>query len=123
MIDDSNVRGHTGKKIVDRLRNLGAKEIHMLYYTPPIVGPCFYGIDTPDETKLIAFGKSLEEIRDEMGCTSVRYISRKGLYEGIGVPADQLCTACISRQYPTDTSEISLRSKGRREERGVSDAE
>jgi amidophosphoribosyltransferase len=121
IIDDSNVRGTTARKIVQRLRDLGAKEVHMLYYSPPIIGPCFYGIDTPDETKLIAFGKTIEQIRESLRCTSVRYISHEGLYRGIGLPSDQLCAACITRQYPTDTSEIILRSKGRREERQASD--
>ncbi|HPQ72254.1 MAG TPA: amidophosphoribosyltransferase [bacterium] len=120
VIDDSNVRGTTAKKIIARLRELGAKEVHMLYFSPPIIGPCFYGIDTPDETKLIAFGKTNEQIRDEMGCDSVRYISHAGLYTGIGVGADQLCTACITRQYPTDTTELISRSEGRRQEREAS---
>ncbi len=123
IIDDSNVRGTTARKIVQRLRDLGAKEVHMLYYSPPIIGPCFYGIDTPDETKLIAFGRTLEQIRDLMHCTTVRYISHEGLFRGIGVPSDQLCAACITRQYPTDTAEITLRSKGRRLERQASGEE
>ncbi len=117
IIDDSNVRGTTAKKIVQRLYDLGAKEVHMLYYSPPIIGPCFYGIDTPDETKLIAFGRSLEQIRNIMKCTTVRYISHEGLYRGIGIPADRLCTACITRKYPTKTDEMELRSKGRQAER------
>jgi len=117
VIDDSNVRGTTAKKIIARLRNLGATEVHMLYFSPPIIGPCFYGIDTPDETKLIAFGKPLEQIRDEMGCDTIRYISHEGLYRGLGVNPAELCTACITRNYPTDTSELVLRSEGRRSER------
>lgn len=122
IIDDSNVRGTTAKKIVKRLFDLGAKAVHMLYFSPPIIGPCFYGIDTPDETKLIAFGRNLEEIRAEMGCTTVRYISQKGLYRGLGVPEGELCTACITRNYPTDTSELLARAEGRRQERQVSES-
>jgi amidophosphoribosyltransferase len=121
IIDDSNVRGTTGKKIVRRLWDLGAKAVHMLYYSPPIIGPCFYGIDTPDETKLIAFGKEQEEIRAEMGCTTVRYISHNGLYRGLGLPEGELCTACITRDYPTDTTEIMSRTELRRQERLASD--
>jgi amidophosphoribosyltransferase len=118
IIDDSNVRGTTGKKIVRRLWDLGAKAVHMLYYSPPIIGPCYYGIDTPDETKLIAFGReTIDRIRDEMGCTTVRYISHAGLYRGIGVPEDELCTACITRRYPTDTSELPHRAEVRKQQR------
>jgi amidophosphoribosyltransferase len=121
IIDDSNVRGTTGKKIVRRLWDLGAKAVHMLYYSPPIIGPCFYGIDTPDENKLIAFGKELEDIRREMECTTVRYISHKGLYRGLGLGEDELCAACITRNYPTDTTEILARTELRRQERLDSD--
>jgi amidophosphoribosyltransferase len=117
IIDDSNVRGTTGRKIVRRLFDLGAKAVHMLYYSPPIIGPCFYGIDTPDENKLIAFNKPLEQIRQEMGATTVRYISRPGLYRGLGIAEDELCAACITRRYPTDTTEIVARAEGRRQER------
>ncbi|MDP8222234.1 MAG: amidophosphoribosyltransferase [Candidatus Lernaella stagnicola] len=117
IIDDSNVRGNTAKKIVARLWELGAKSVHMLYYTPPIIGPCFYGIDTPDETKLIAWNRSLEEIRELLNCTTVRYITHEGLYRGIGIDEDRLCTACITRKYPTDTAEVANRAQGRQQER------
>jgi amidophosphoribosyltransferase len=121
IVDDSNVRGHTAKKIIQRLLELGAVEVHMLYFSPPIIGPCFYGIDTPDETKLIAWNRTNEEIRKEMGCTTVRYISEEGLFRGIGIDQSKLCTACITRNYPTDTSELANRVAGRQSERVDSD--
>jgi len=117
IVDDSNVRGTTAKKIIKRLFHLGAKEVHMLYYSPPIIGPCYYGIDTPDEGELIAFGKSLDQIREEMGCTTLRYLSHEGLYRGVGIADERLCTACITRRYPTDSAEIKARAAGRGEER------
>lgn len=121
IIDDSNVRGTTARKIVRRLKDLGAVEVHMLYYSPPIIGPCFYGIDTPDETKLIAWNKTNEEIRVALDCTTVRYISHEGLYRGVGIDEDRLCAACITRKYPTDTSEQQHRALGRQQERVESD--
>ena len=105
IVDDSNVRGTTAKKIIRRLFDLGAAEVHMFYYTPPIIGPCFYGIDTPDENLLIAYNRSMEEIRQEMGCTSINYISIENLIKGLEYPADKLCLACINREYPTDITE------------------
>lgn len=117
IVDDSNVRGHTAKKIVKRLFGLGAKAVHMLYYSPPIIGSCYYGIDTPDQNELIACGKSLDQIREEMGCTTLRYLSHEGLYRGIGIPEERLCTACITRRYPTDTAELESRADGRCQER------
>lgn len=102
IIDDSNVRGTTAKKIIRRLYDLGATQVHMFYYCPPIIGPCYYGIDTPDENNLIAFNKTIEEIRQEMGCDSLNYISKENLIRGLGIPENKLCLACIERKYPTN---------------------
>jgi len=121
VIDDSNVRGTTAKKIVRRMFELGAREVHMIYYCPPIIGPCFYGIDTPDETKLLAWNRTIDKIKDEMGCTTVTYISKEGLIRGLKVPEDELCLACITREYPTDVSEAQNRIRGRIVERELSD--
>jgi len=117
IIDDSNVRGTTGRKIVRRLLDLGAKEVHLFYYCPPIIGPCYYGIDTPDESKLIAVGKTLEQVRAEMGATTLNYISKRGLLEGLQMSEDELCLACISRRYPTDTDDAKAKLHRRRNER------
>lgn len=121
IVDDSNVRGTTSKKIIRRLYSLGAKEVRFFYYTPEIIGPCYYGIDTPDETRLIAFGRTPPEILDEMGCEGVHYISHEGLIAGLGIPRDQLCLACITRDYPTDVREARERVARRRDERVASE--
>ena len=117
IVDDSNVRGTTAIKIIKRLYELGAKEVHFFYYTPPIIGPCFYGIDTPDENRLIAFGKSIEEIRQAMGCTSVNYITIENLIKALSHDKKDLCLACITRNYPTDVTNLETRVKQRQQER------
>ena len=101
VVDDSNVRGTTARKIAKRLFDLGAKEVHLYYFCPKVVGPCFYGIDTPDESKLVAAGRSDEEIRGWVGATSVNYISIEGLIRGLNLPAEDLCLACVTKKYPT----------------------
>jgi amidophosphoribosyltransferase len=117
IVDDSNVRGTTSKKIIKRLHSLGAKEVRFLFYTPEIVGPCFYGIDTPDENLLIANNRSNEEIRKEMGCKGVHYISHDGLIRGLDIRKEELCMACLTKDYPTDVAEAVQRVKHRRIER------
>ena len=117
VIDDSNVRGTTAKKIIQRLFDLEAKEVHMFYYTPPIVGSCFYGIDTPEENKLIAANRTLEQITKEMGCTTVNYITIDNLIKGLSHPREKLCLACLTKDYPTDRSEIDSRIATRIEHR------
>jgi amidophosphoribosyltransferase len=118
VIDDSNVRGTTARKIVARLRDLGAKSVHLFYFCPPVVGPCFYGIDTPDEDKLIAFGRSEEEMCSSIGCDSINYISIDGLVKGLQLPQEELCLACVTREYPTDVEEARTRLALRKAERG-----
>ncbi len=120
IVDDSNVRGTTAIKIIKRLYELGAKEVHMFYYTPPIIGSCFYGIDTPEENRLIAFGKTIEEIRQVMGCTTVNYITIDNLIKGLSHDKDKLCLACITREYPTDINDVKSRIRQRIEERNAS---
>lgn len=117
VVDDSNVRGTTAKKIVKRLYDLGAKKVHLFYFCPPIIGSCFYGIDTPDQTKLVAYKKSNRQINDILGSTSVNYISHEGLIRGLAIPQDELCLACINRKYPTSIDEISQRSRQRKRQR------
>jgi amidophosphoribosyltransferase len=119
VVDDSNVRGTTARKIAARLTDLGARETHMCYYCPPVIGPCYYGIDTPDEKRLIAFGKTGEQIRRAMGCTSVNYISLPGLLRGLGIPREELCLACVTRQYPTPTDQVHARAAQRKRQRAA----
>lgn len=102
VVDDSIVRGTTSKKLVDMLRQIGAKEVHLVISSPPVKYPDFYGIDTPMQTELIAAGRSNEQIRQWIGADSLQYLSYRGLIEAIGVPEDKLCTACLTGDYPID---------------------
>ncbi len=109
VVDDSNVRGTTARKIVARLFDLGASAVHLFYFCPEVVGPCYYGIDTPDRSKLIAAGRSNAEICAWIGASSVNYISIDGLIRGLRIPRDELCLACIDLRYPTSTAEVDER--------------
>ncbi|SES00458.1 amidophosphoribosyltransferase [Salipaludibacillus aurantiacus] len=106
MIDDSIVRGTTARRIVKLLREAGAKEVHVRISSPPIINPCFYGIDTSTKGELIASSKTEQEICDEMGADSLSYLSVDGLMTGIGRPAVMencgQCLACFTGQYPTE---------------------
>lgn len=117
VVDDSNVRGTTARKLARKLFDLGAKEVHLYYFCPAVIGPCFYGIDTPDESKLVAAGRTNEQIREWTGATSVNYISIPGLIEGLGLPKDELCLACVTREYPTSVKEAQERVALRNSER------
>jgi amidophosphoribosyltransferase len=109
LIDDSLVRGTTIKRLVQRLRAIGVKEVHFLLSSPPVLYPDFYGIDTPDQTKLIASQVSLEEIRRFIGVDSLHFLSYEGMVKAIGVPEVSLCTSCFTGRYPVDIGE---RAKG-----------
>ena len=103
MIDDSIVRGTTSGKIVRLLREAGAKEVHMLVSSPPILHPCYYGIDTAVRKELIAATHSIEEIREFIGADSLRFISEEGLRRSLGaVSPDNMCYACFNAQYPVE---------------------
>jgi amidophosphoribosyltransferase len=100
VVDDSLVRGTTSRKIVKMLRNAGAKEVHMRISSPPIISPCFYGIDTPTKKELIASNHSTEEIRKYITADSLAYLSLDGMLQSApGVPA-QYCNACFTEKYP-----------------------
>src|SRR5207237_9423862 len=77
-VDDSIVRGNTTRQIVQMLFEAGASEVHMRVSSPPVIGQCFYGIDLADPTEMIANGKTVEEIREHIGATSLAYLSREG---------------------------------------------
>ncbi|MBI4399337.1 amidophosphoribosyltransferase [Candidatus Micrarchaeota archaeon] len=100
LVDDSIVRGTTINKIAQLLRSAGAKEIHLLISCPPIISPCYMGIDFPTKKELIASGKSVEEIKKEIGVDSLNYMTIEGLIEAIGLPKNNLCTACLTGEYP-----------------------
>jgi amidophosphoribosyltransferase len=101
LIDDSIVRGTTSKKIVRMVREAGAREVHMRISCPPTISPCFYGVDTPDKTDLIASQKSVEEIRQFIEADTLGYLSLEGMLTATGISADSSCTACWTCNYPT----------------------
>lgn len=101
MIDDSIVRGTTVKRLVQTIRNAGAKEIHMRVSSPPFLWPCYYGTDVPSREKLIACQLSMEEIREQLGVDSIGYLSIESLHElGLG-KKEGFCDACFTGNYPT----------------------
>jgi amidophosphoribosyltransferase len=115
LVDDSIVRGTTSKKIVQIVRSAGAKEIHVRITAPPIVAPCFYGIDIPTRRELIGSTKSVEEIRRFIGADSLGYLSLEAVLKSVE-DKKQYCSACFSDQYPTavvtDEKQLSLFGKG-----------
>lgn len=113
VVDDSIVRGNTQRAIVRMLREAGALEIHVRISSPPVKWPCFYGIDFATRAELIASGLEIEEIRRSIGADSLGYVSAEGLIDATHIPAEKLCTACFTGEYPiaipTDLSEGKLR--------------
>ncbi len=105
VIDDSIVRGNTTRQIVQMLFEAGAAEVHVRVSSPPIVGPCFYGIDFAAEDELIAAGKTVEEVRERIGATSLAYLSLEGLQAATLRPEREFCRACLTRDYPTAVPE------------------
>src|SRR5687767_11081888 len=101
VVDDSIVRGNTTRQLVQMLFDAGAAEVHVRISSPQVVGPCFYGIDLPDEDELIAGARSVEEVREFIGATSLAHLSLEGLTEATRRPASSLCRACLTLDYPT----------------------
>jgi amidophosphoribosyltransferase len=100
VVDDSIVRGNTTRQIVQMLREAGAAEIHLRISAPPIKHPCHYGIDMSTREEMIAHGRTVEEVAEELGVDSLHYLSLKGVYEAVGVSRDTHCDACFSGEYP-----------------------
>jgi amidophosphoribosyltransferase len=100
VVDDSLVRGTTSKGLVQMIRAAGAREVHFRFASPPITGPCHYGIDTPTREELIASTHSTEEIRQYLGVDSLGYLSLEGMLKAAGT-ANEWCHACFSGKYPT----------------------
>jgi amidophosphoribosyltransferase len=101
VIDDSIVRGNTTRQIVRMLFDAGAREVHVRISSPPIIGPCFYGIDFAAEDELIAAGRTVEDVRESIGATTLHHLSLAGLQEATSRPESELCRACLTREYPT----------------------
>jgi len=101
VIDDSLVRGTTSQKIIHLIRQAGAREVHLRIASPPTTGPCYYGVDTPQKSELIASNNSLEQIRDYIGADSLAYLSEKGMWQAINSGPENFCAACFNGDYPT----------------------
>jgi len=104
MIDDSLVRGTTSKGLVQMVRSAGARKVHLRLASPPITGPCHYGIDTPTREELIGATHSIEEIRQYLGVDTLGYLSLDGMLRAAG-ERNRFCHACFSGEYPTEISE------------------
>ncbi len=101
-VDDSIVRGNTTRSIVQMLFEAGAAEVHVRISSPPVIGQCFYGIDLADPDEMIASSRSVDEIREHIGATSLAYLSHDGLVEATKRPESTLCRACLTGHYPTE---------------------
>ncbi len=99
IVDDSIVRGTTTRAKMDQLRRAGAKEIHLRISCPPIRHGCYFGIDFPDKSKLLATGRETDEIAKFLNVDSMAYLSLEGMLECVSRPSDHYCTACFSGQY------------------------
>jgi amidophosphoribosyltransferase len=100
VVDDSIVRGNTQRAQVRMLREAGAAEVHVRISSPPVSWPCFYGIDFATRAELIATGLGVEEVRASIGADSLGYISEAGMVEATEQPAERLCRACFTGEYP-----------------------
>ncbi|MDO9123990.1 MAG: amidophosphoribosyltransferase, partial [Deltaproteobacteria bacterium] len=100
IVDDSIVRATTSRKIVKMFRNVGAREIHVRISSPPIIGPCFFGIDTPKKSELIASSHKVEEIKKFINATSLNYLSLEGLKKCVRGEEENFCYACFTGEYP-----------------------
>lgn len=101
VIDDSLVRGTTSQKIINLIRQAGAKEVHLRIASPPTTGPCYYGVDTPQKGELIASRQSLEDIRLYIGADSLAYLSEEGMWSAVQAGPESFCAACFNGDYPT----------------------
>lgn len=101
VIDDSLVRGTTSQKIINLIRQAGATEVHLRIASPPTTGPCYYGVDTPQKSQLIASHNSLEDIRRYIGADSLGYLSEEGMWAALNSGPENFCAACFNGDYPT----------------------
>jgi amidophosphoribosyltransferase len=122
VVDDSIVRGSTTRKLVQMLFEAGALEVHLRVSSPPIVSPCYYGIDMADQSELLAAGRTIEQVRERLGATSLAYLSLDGLQASTGQGADRFCRACLTADYPTAIPDEMRNAKLRFEELAAAEA-
>jgi amidophosphoribosyltransferase len=119
VVDDSIVRGTTMRQLVAMLREAGATEVHIRVSSPPIVSPCFYGIDFGDDRQLVAAGQTIEETRRQIGATTLAHLSLEGVQRATTLPGSEFCRACFTREYPTRVPAGRTLAKFRFEAAGV----
>ncbi|XP_022747868.1 amidophosphoribosyltransferase 2, chloroplastic-like isoform X2 [Durio zibethinus] len=112
VVDDSIVRGTTSSKIVRMIKEAGAKEVHMRIASPPIIGSCYYGVDTPSSEELISNRMSVEEIREFIGCDSLAFLPFDSLKKMLGGDSPNFCFACFSGKYPVMPREVKVKRVG-----------
>jgi amidophosphoribosyltransferase len=103
LVDDTIVRGTTSRPIVDLVRQAGAKEVHMRVHAPPIMWPCYMGVDLARRDELIAARLTIPQIAEHIGADSLQYLSLEGLLESIGKGNNRFCAACMTGRYPVET--------------------
>jgi amidophosphoribosyltransferase len=106
LVDDTIVRGTTSRPIVNLIRSAGAREVHMRVHAPPIMWPCYLGVDMASRDELIAANSSVDEIREAIGADSLGYLSLDGLFRAIGHPRSQFCAACLTGSYPVPVNGV-----------------
>jgi len=106
IIEDSIVRGTTSKARLRTLREAGARELHMRVSCPPLISPCYYGIDFPTKEELIASRLSVEEIRASLSLDSLAYLSLEGMLGPMPLAKEEFCTACFTEDYPIQPEEL-----------------
>jgi amidophosphoribosyltransferase len=123
VVDDSIVRGNTSRKVVKELYSAGAKEVHMRISSPPLLHPCYYGIDMATKKDFLANHRTLEDIRKYLNVDSLKYLSIEGLVRAIGEPKDKFCFACFNGDYPVPIQENLMFDKYFMENREYEDGE
>ncbi len=116
IVDDSIVRGTTMRKIVQMTRRAGAKEVHVRIGCPPIIAPCYYGIDMKTREQFAAINRSFSDIAKLITADSVGYTSLEGLVKALGIQENDLCMACLNAEYPTNISGEKMRFQRRLED-------
>jgi amidophosphoribosyltransferase len=105
IVDDSIVRGNTMRQLVAMLFEAGAADVHVRISSPPVISPCFYGIDMGDDAQLAAAHRSVYQMRDHIGATSLHYLSIEGMQWATQLSGEAVCRACFTREYPTRVPE------------------